>query len=82
MHWAGDSGEETWVNEGLSEVAKNLADYGFTFVQILRRSTPGAQLTGWPTGGASTLPYYGAATLFLEYLAQHYGGHDKPEQVS
>ena len=75
VHWAGDSGEETWVNEGLSEVAKNLADYGFTFVQFFT-DYPGTQLTGWPARGESTLPHYGAATLFIEYLAQHYGGHE------
>ena len=75
VHWAADAGEETWINEGLSEVAKNLADYGFTFVRFFA-ADPGAQLTTWPADNASTLPYYGAATLFVEYLAQHYGGHD------
>ncbi len=75
VHWASDSTEETWLNEGLSEVAKNLADYGFTFVRFFLEA-PGTQLTTWPAGGESTLPYYGAATLFVEYLAQRYGGHE------
>ena len=69
-------GEETWLNEGLSEVAKNLADYGFTFVKFFAADHRN-QLTTWPADDASTLPYYGAATLFVEYLAQHYGGHEK-----
>ena len=55
VHWAADAGEETWINEGLSEVAKNLADYGFTFVRFFA-ADPGAQLTTWPADNASTLP--------------------------
>jgi len=74
VHWAGDAGEETWVNEGLSEVAKGLADYGLSFIDYFIES-PSTSLTTWPSGRGSTLPYYGAASLFMEYLAQHYGGH-------
>ncbi|MBI2855939.1 MAG: immune inhibitor A, partial [Chloroflexi bacterium] len=74
VHWAGDPHEETWVNEGLSEVAKGLAGYGFSFVRSFV-SSPTIQLTSWPSSRESTLPYYGGATLFMEYLAQHYGGH-------
>ena len=75
VHWAGDAGEETWVNEGLSEVAKNLAGYGLSFINYFIAS-PATTLTTWPSSRGSTLPHYGAASLFLEYLAQHYGGHD------
>ncbi|MDE3267867.1 MAG: immune inhibitor A [Chloroflexota bacterium] len=74
-HWAADPGEETWINEGLSEVAKNVADYPFTFVKFFAADHR-TQLTTWPASGESTLPHYGAATLFVEYLAQHYGGHE------
>ena len=74
-HWAADPSEETWINEGLSEVAKNVADYPFTFVKFFAADHR-TQLTTWPAGGESTLPHYGAATLFVEYLAQHYGGHE------
>lgn len=75
VHWAGDPGEETWVNEGLSEVAKGLADYGLSFIDYFIAS-PATPLTTWASGRDSTLPHYGAASLFMEYLAQHYGGHD------
>jgi len=75
VHWAGDPTEETWINEGLSEVAKGLAEYGLSFVDYFTQS-PNTSLTDWPSGSASTLPHYGAASLFMEYLAQHYGGHD------
>jgi immune inhibitor A len=75
IHWAGDSGEETWINEGLSEVAKTLVNYGPGFVNYFTQS-PNTSLTAWPLGTTSTLPHYGAAYLFMEYLAQHYGSHD------
>ena len=75
VHWASDPGEETWVNEGLSEVAKNLAGYGLSFISYFIAS-PATTLTTWPSNRGSTLPHYGAASLFMEYLARHYGGHD------
>ena len=72
VHWVGDSGEETWINEGLSEVAKDLAGYGLSFIDYFI-SSPATALTAWPSSGGSTLPHYGAASLFMKYLAQHYG---------
>ncbi|MDA0988103.1 MAG: immune inhibitor A [Chloroflexi bacterium] len=75
VHWAGDPGEETWVNEGLSEVANGLAGYGLSFIDYFIES-PATPLTTWASGRDSALPHYGAASLFMEYLAQHYGGHD------
>jgi immune inhibitor A len=75
IHWAGDSGEETWVNEGLSEVAKGLANYELSFIDYFIKS-PATPLTTWASGRDSTLPHYGAASLFMEYLAQHYGSHN------
>lgn len=68
-----DAGEETWVNEGLSELASEVA--GFTtelageFAQ--RPATP---LTEWPTEPRQSAPHYGAANLFMRYLVEHYGG--------
>ena len=75
IHWANDSTEETWVSEGLSEVAKGLVGYDFSFTGYFL-SSPATSLTDWPSDGQSSLPHYGAATLYMEYLAQHYGGHE------
>ena len=80
VHWAGDPTDETWVSEGLSEVAKGLAGYDFSFTDYFL-SSPNTSLTDWPSDGPSSLPDYGAATLFMEYLAQHYGGHDNLEKL-
>jgi immune inhibitor A len=80
VHWAGDPTEETWVSEGLSEVAKGLAGYDFGFIDYFL-SSPATSLTGWPSDGQSSLPHYGAATLFMEYLAQRYGSHDNLKKL-
>ena len=76
VHWNMDSGEESWVNEGMSEVAKDLAGYrgGFFVSSFLGRSD--TQLNYWPDDLEASAPHYGAATLFLSYLAQQYGGYE------
>jgi hypothetical protein len=75
VHWNLDSGEDSWVNEGMSEVASELAGYSPSFVQnFLRR--PDTQLNYWPDEPGATPPHYGAATLFLAYLGEHYGGFE------
>lgn len=74
VHWAHDQGEDSWVNEGMSEVAKELAGYSPSFIDSFL-GKPSTQLTFWE-GGSDSPPHYGAATLFILYLAEHYGGAD------
>ena len=75
VHWNLDPGEDAWVNEGLSEVAKELAGYRASFVDsFLRR--PATQLNYWPEDLANSPAHYGAATLFFSYLAQRHGGSE------
>ena len=71
IHWAHDQGEDSWVNEGLSEVATELVGYSPTFIDAFL-SRPSTQLNFWEELGGS-LPHYGAATLFMLYLLEHYG---------
>ena len=75
VHWNLDTGEDAWINEGLSEVAKELAGYPAEFVESFLRK-PATQLNFWPDGIGTSAPHYGAASLFLSYLAQHYGGYE------
>lgn len=73
IHWAADPGEESWVNEGISEVASGLA--GFppgSIASFLRK--PNTSLTQWEPEIFEASPNYGAAGLFFEYVAAHYGG--------
>ena len=73
VHWNLDQGEDVWVNEGMSEVATEIAGYDASFVDLFLLH-PESQLNFWPDEPRATLPHYGGATLFVEYLAQHYGG--------
>ena len=75
VHWNYDRTEETWVNEGLSELAVTVAGYGEASVQAFRLAGP-TSLTTWPAGDERKGPYYGAASLFMQYLTVHYGGRD------
>ena len=75
VHWRADPGEDAWVNEGMSEVAKELAGYGASFIgSFLVR--PATQLNYWAGEVQLSGPHYGAATLFLSFMAQHYGGFE------
>ena len=75
VHWNGDSTEETWVNEGLAEVATVVAGYsvasGRSFLHY-----PTISLTHWPLSAMGRGSYYGAAFLFFSYLASHYGTYE------
>ncbi len=75
VHWNLDIGEDVWVNEGMSEVATELAGYEASFVEVFMQY-PEVQLNYWPDEPRDTIPHYGAATLFVEYLRVHYGGDD------
>ena len=80
VHWAGDSSEEAWVNEGMSEVAQELAGHRADFVDSFLIN-PDTQLNYWPDQLQKSAPHYGAATLFLSYLAQHYGGYERLREL-
>lgn len=71
-HWNGDSGEDTWVNEGLSELAVSVAGYQPDSAPSFLRSPP-ASLVHWPLEQLSASANYGAASLFMHYLSEHYG---------
>ncbi|MCS7207360.1 MAG: immune inhibitor A [Dehalococcoidia bacterium] len=73
FHHAADPTEETWVNEGLAELASELAGYRPTLVQEFARR-PSTSLTEWADDPYASGPHYGAAHLFMRYLFQHYGG--------
>ncbi|MDO8749905.1 MAG: immune inhibitor A [Dehalococcoidia bacterium] len=69
--WA-DPTEETWVNEGLAEFGRMIAGYPPAFERSFLES-PQTSLTVWPVVLAGTAVHYGAASLFMDYLAGRYG---------
>ena len=73
IHWYQDRNEETWLNEGFSELASFLNGYdvgGFDYVFI---DNPDLQLTDWPDNSYATTPHYGAAFLFVTYFLDRFG---------
>jgi len=72
VHFLVDRTEETWLNEGLSEyVARAMGLPALPHEPYLR--DPSISLTTWPLDLADTLPHYGAASLFIAYLAHRVG---------
>ena len=69
VHWKGDPTEETWVNEGLAEVASEVAGYRPIHRGVFLQS-PTISLINWPDHKS---PYYSAAYNFFDYLNSHYG---------
>ena len=71
IHHRNDEGEESWVNEGLSETALLLAGgVGSTIDRFA--SSPETQLNAWDSEGSSQT-HYGAAAAFLRYAADRVG---------
>jgi len=71
IHWFADASEDTWVNEGLAELSSSIA-LGSTFSirQFLR--APPISLVNWPTTSVGGIANYGAASLFIHFLTEHY----------
>jgi hypothetical protein len=72
IHWAADRNEETWVNEGLSELATFLGGFdpgGFDYDFL---ADPDLQLNTWPEL-VDASPHYGASYLFMLYLHGRFG---------
>ncbi len=73
IHWHNDRNEETWLNEGASELAAFLSGYesdGFEFSFLAR---PDTQLNTWAPQEEGNAEHYGAAFLFMEYFLERFG---------
>ncbi len=74
VHWHNDRNEETWVNEGLSELAQEVAGYppdlGFSRVYA---GNPDTQLNTWNIDPNDNARHYGSAYLFMAYFLQRFG---------
>jgi hypothetical protein len=74
IHFDQDPDEESWVDEGLADLAGFLSGYGHSsghiaYYFVYHEVTP---LTFWGGG----LPDYGASYLFALYLYEKFGGAD------
>ena len=73
IHQENDVNEESWVNEGLSEVAWEMAGGGADGVWEFL-GAPDTQLNYWDPDAQSI--HYAESELFLTYLLDHYGGRE------
>ncbi len=72
IHWHTDRDEDTWVKEGMSELAAQLNGYDVGGSDLLFGLEPDTQLTTWPDIQFSG-PHYGASYLFAAYFLERFG---------
>lgn len=72
VHWNIDLNEDTWLNEGLSELAAMITGYGPSGFASEFLSMPETQLNHWPEDGNRRV-HYGAAFMFVAYFYDRYG---------
>jgi hypothetical protein len=80
VHQQRNPHSDTWINEGLSEVADELLGGDNAFLRRFETS-PDTQLNHWPPEG-NTAAHYGAAHSFLRYLLRRFGGLDRAKDLA
>ncbi|MFQ6013966.1 MAG: hypothetical protein ACE5NP_00810 [Anaerolineae bacterium] len=73
IHWNTDKNEDTWVNEGLSELAVQLSGYTPLGSERIFARSPDTQLNAWSDDPPATVPHYGASYLFMAYSLERFG---------
>lgn len=72
IHFHIDRNEDTWANEGLSDLAMFLNGYDIGGADQEFAFAPDTQLNFWPEGGGQGVNY-GAAFTFWQYFYDKYG---------
>ncbi|MDP2663802.1 MAG: immune inhibitor A, partial [Dehalococcoidia bacterium] len=75
LYWGIKPYSEAWINEGAAELAAEISGFPSGFPNSFLNQ-PDTQLDTWPEEPGSSPAHYGAAMLFLKYLAQHFGGYE------
>jgi immune inhibitor A len=73
IHWANDRNEDSWVNEGLSELASFLNGFDPGGSDIAYSEQPDTQLTTWGDMTEGNAEHYGASYLFMSYFLDRFG---------
>jgi hypothetical protein len=73
IHWANDRNEDTWVNEGMAELASDLNGFDPGGAEYAYAQTPDTQLTTWASSMADNGQHYGASYLFMAYFLDRFG---------
>ncbi|HLH74695.1 MAG TPA: hypothetical protein VKX96_15515, partial [Chloroflexota bacterium] len=66
--------QDSWVNEGSAELAAQAVTGATSSGVPSFERQPSTQLNAWASDPAQAIPHYGAAYLFMRYVAEHYGG--------
>jgi hypothetical protein len=72
IHWAHDENEDSWVDEGFSELASFLNGYDTGGWDYAFAQNPDVPLTFWPSGDDSGV-HYGQSFLFMTYFLDRFG---------
>lgn len=73
IHDYHDSNEESWLNEGFSELAVFLNGYETGGFDSVFSFDPDIQLNEWPDDSSAVEPHYGAGFLFTTYMLDRFG---------
>ncbi len=73
IHWANDSNETNWVNEGFSELACQLNGFEVGGSAYAFAGNPDTQLNSWPDETGEAGGHYGASYLFMAYFLDRFG---------
>jgi immune inhibitor A len=73
IHWYNDANEETWVNEGLSELAMVLNGYDTGGTERAFAQIPDTQLDTWGDSPNESIAHYGGSFLFMSYFLERFG---------
>jgi immune inhibitor A len=76
FHYFVHPSEDTWLKEGLGELAQELVDPSYQYGVRSFFSRPSTQLTAWAHPPADLSVHYQSAYLFLRYFLERYGGPD------
>jgi immune inhibitor A len=74
IHWAADKNEDTWVNEGFSELAVTLNGYSVGGADWVYVNQPDMQLNSWiDINDNDVTAHYGGSFLFMNYFLGRFG---------
>jgi len=73
IHWYRDLNEETWLNEGFSELAALINGYDPGGFDYSYTSNPDLQLNDWGDSVGENDSHYGASFLFVTYFLDRFG---------
>jgi hypothetical protein len=80
VHQSQDGTEEAWINEGMSQVARQMSggspDAVWEFLGL-----PDTQLNFWPYQSGVSV-HYAESELFLSYLLDHHGGRENARALA